>query len=68
MSHQVDRAVDDVDKAMAMLRQAIRLVPARRRAFKANHDGAGDGAVDGGADGRAPGDRAGQEAAQALTG
>ncbi len=38
MSHQVDRAVDDVDKAMATLRQAIRLVPARRQAFKANHD------------------------------
>lgn len=38
MAHQVDRAVDDVDKAMAMLRQAIRGVPSRRQAFKANHD------------------------------
>lgn len=38
MSHQVDRALDDVGNAMAMLRQAIRLVPSRRQAFKANHD------------------------------
>jgi uncharacterized protein YigA (DUF484 family) len=38
MAHQVDRAVDEVDKAMAMLRQAIRGVPSRRQAFKANHD------------------------------
>lgn len=38
MAHQVDRVVDDVDKAMAMLRQAIRGVPSRRQAFKANHD------------------------------
>jgi len=38
MAHQVDRAVDDLDKAMAMLRQAMKGVPARRQAFKANHD------------------------------
>ena len=38
MSHQVDRALDDVGNAMAMLRQAMRGVPSRRQAFKANHD------------------------------
>jgi hypothetical protein len=38
MAHQVDRVLDDIDKAMAQLRQAIRTVPARRQAFKANHD------------------------------
>ncbi|GAB3460628.1 hypothetical protein [Actinophytocola sediminis] len=38
MAHQVDRALEDLDKAMAQLRQAIKGVPARRRAFKANHD------------------------------
>lgn len=38
MAHQVDRAVDELDKAMAMLRQAMRGVPSRRQAFKANHD------------------------------
>jgi hypothetical protein len=38
MAHQVDRVLENVDNAMAMLRQAIRTVPARRQAFKANHD------------------------------
>ncbi|OLF17299.1 hypothetical protein [Actinophytocola xanthii] len=38
MAHQLDRTLEDLDKAMAQLRQAIREVPARRRAFKANHD------------------------------
>jgi len=38
MTHQVDRVLDDIDNAMALLRQAMRGVPARRQAFKANHD------------------------------
>lgn len=38
MAHQLDRTLEDLDKAMAQLRQAIKGVPARRRAFKANHD------------------------------
>jgi len=38
MAHQVDRTLEDVDKAMAALRQAIKNIPARRQAFKANHD------------------------------
>ena len=38
MAHQVDRVLEEIDKAMADLRQAIRTVPARRQAFKANHD------------------------------
>ena len=38
MAHQVDRVLDEIDKAMADLRQAIRGVPSRRQAFKANHD------------------------------
>lgn len=38
MAHQVDRVLDDIDKAMGELRRAIRAVPARRQAFKANHD------------------------------
>lgn len=38
MAHQVDRTLEEIDKAMADLRQAIRTVPARRQAFKANHD------------------------------
>lgn len=38
MAHQVDRALEELDKAMAALRQSIRTVPARRQAFKANHD------------------------------
>jgi hypothetical protein len=38
MAHQVDLVLENVDNAMAMLRQAIRTVPARRQAFKANHD------------------------------
>ena len=38
MAHQVDRALDDLGNAMSVLRQAMRGVPARRQAFKANHD------------------------------
>jgi phage shock protein A len=38
VAHQLDRALEDLDKAMAQLRQAIKGIPARRRAFKANHD------------------------------
>jgi len=38
MAHQLDRTLEDLDKAMAQLRQAIKVIPARRRAFKANHD------------------------------
>jgi hypothetical protein len=38
MAHQVDRVLEEIDKAMADLRQAIRGVPSRRQAFKANHD------------------------------
>ena len=38
MAHQLDRTLDDLDKAMAQLRQAIKGIPARRQAFKANHD------------------------------
>jgi hypothetical protein len=38
MTHQVDRVLDEIDNAMALLRQAMRGVPARRKAFKANHD------------------------------
>lgn len=38
MPHQVDRVLEEIDKAMADLRAAIRSVPSRRQAFKANHD------------------------------
>lgn len=38
MAHQVDRVLDDLNKAMGQLRRAMRGVPARRQAFKANHD------------------------------
>jgi len=36
--HQLDRAVDDVDRAMQELRRSIRRVPIRREGFKAHHD------------------------------
>ena len=38
MSHQLDRTLDDLAKAMQQLRMAMKGVPARRQAFKANHD------------------------------
>ena len=38
MAHQVDRTLEDLDKAMGQLRQAMKGIPARRKAFKANHD------------------------------
>jgi hypothetical protein len=38
MSHQLDRTLDDLVKAMGELRRAMKGVPARRQAFKANHD------------------------------
>ena len=38
MAHQLDRTLEDLNKAMSQLRRAMRGVPARRQAFKANHD------------------------------
>lgn len=38
MAHQVDRTLDDLAKAMTQLRNAIKGIPTRHRAFKANHD------------------------------
>lgn len=38
MAHQVDRALEDLDKAMSQLRAAVKGIPSRHRAFKANHD------------------------------
>jgi septal ring factor EnvC (AmiA/AmiB activator) len=38
VAHQLDRTLEDLDKAMAQLRRAMKDIPARRQAFKANHD------------------------------
>jgi uncharacterized coiled-coil protein SlyX len=38
MAHQLDRTLEDLNKAMAQLRRAMKGIPARRQAFKANHD------------------------------
>lgn len=38
MSHQVDRALEEVDQAMSLLRRAIRGVPAGREGFRGLHD------------------------------
>jgi hypothetical protein len=37
-SHQVDRALDEVEAAMTQLRRAMRGVPANREGFRSHHD------------------------------
>ncbi|RSM80415.1 four helix bundle protein [Kibdelosporangium aridum] len=38
MSHQLDRALDELDNAMKQLKRAMRGVPANREGFRRQHD------------------------------
>lgn len=38
MAHQLDRTLENLAQAMQQLRMAMKGVPSRRQAFKANHD------------------------------
>lgn len=38
MSHRLDQALEEVDKSMSQLRQAMRGVPAYRQGFRKLHD------------------------------
>jgi len=38
MSHQVDNAIDAVNKSMNTLREAVKDIPVRREGFKKLHD------------------------------
>jgi hypothetical protein len=38
MSHQLDNAIDNVNKAMKTLREGVKDIPVRREGFKGLHD------------------------------